>query len=412
MEFTAFARVQPLVLQLRALAVLRWYPPPPLGNSQCTLRVAQRHTLTTRLIDSLLRHGLLCVLQVAICQRCCWAIGGVLDRYLRYADAGDQFVGRTIALVGFLNSWKFAVLPPHFVEDVATIVEALCPVCKAFPAMVPVLTLALASVVYHATKEEDPFTFSDSHELRKSALFQDQQLMSLLKSKLNTNMYESDRMAATGIPPFVCLFMQIADIPSKVKEVFIEVLRGVNVLPRAGESGVMEAVMAQLKALDAKITAVVTPAVVSARVMIVQAMYNSKCNRFSVVPAEYVLPIKVIDAFTHWHCKTTYGDHVLPPLRTVTAGDFAPAVQRTWSEIVVTNKYLFDKLTPELQDACMAENASAQSVQAVFGRAIALNLWSVLACKTASTYANCVSHACKLLRKAMVTKKRTRKSNA
>ena len=84
--------------------------------------------------------------------------------------------------------------------------------------MVPVLTLALASVVYHATKEEDQFTFSDSHELRKSALFQDQQLMALLKSKLNTNMYQSDRMAATGIPPFVCLFMQIADIPSKVKE--------------------------------------------------------------------------------------------------------------------------------------------------------------------------------------------------
>ncbi len=177
-------------------------------------------------------------------------------------------------------------------EDVSTLVEALFPVCKAFPTMVPVLTLALASVVYHATKEEDQFTFSDSHELRKSALFQDQQLMALLKSKLNTNMYQSDRMAATGIPPFVCLFMQIADIPSKVKEVFIEVLRGVNVLPRAGESAILESVLAQLKALDAKFTAVVTPAAVTAPVMSVQAMYNSTIKRFSVVPAEYVLPLK------------------------------------------------------------------------------------------------------------------------
>jgi hypothetical protein len=299
------------------------------------------------------------------------------------------------------------------VEDVSTTVEALFPVCKAFPTMVPVLTLALASVVYHATKEEDQVTFSDSHELRKSALFQDQQLMALLKSKLNTNMYQSDRMAATGIPPFVCLFMQIADIPSKVKEVFIEVLRGVNVLPRAGESAILESVLAQLKALDAKFTAVVTPAAVTAPVMSVQAMYNSTIKRFSVVPAEYVLPIKVIDAFTHWHCKTTYGVHVLPPLRTVTALDFAPAQQRAWSEIVVTNKYLFEHLTPDLQGACMDENASAQSAQAVFGRAIALNLWSEIACKTASTYANCVSHACKLVRrKSTMTKKRTRKTIA
>jgi hypothetical protein len=353
-----------------------------------------------------------CVLQVAICQRCCWAIGGVLDRYLRYADAGDQFVGRTIALVGFLSSWKFAVLPPHFVEDVSLTVLSLFPICKEVPSMLPVLTLALASVVYHATKEEDPFTFSESHELRKTALFQDRELMSMLKSKLHTNLYESDRMTATGIPPFVCLFMQIADIPSKVKQVFIEVLRGLNLAPRESESTMLEVVMAQLKALDAKITAVATPAVNTAPVVSVKTMWNPKIRRFSVVPSDYTLPMKVLDAFTHWHCQTTYGDYVLPPLRTLASSDFAPAVQRTWSEVVVINKYLFDKLPQELQSECMAANVSARTVQAVFGRAITLNLWGVLACKTASKLANCVSHACKLLRKARLTKKRTRNSLA
>jgi hypothetical protein len=57
---------------------------------------------------------------------------------------GDQFVGRAIALVGFLNSWKFAVLPPHFVEDVTPVVLAIFPMCAAMPNMIPVCRLALA----------------------------------------------------------------------------------------------------------------------------------------------------------------------------------------------------------------------------------------------------------------------------
>jgi len=340
----------------------------------------------------------------------------VLDRYLRYADAGDQFVGRTIALVGYLSSWMFAVLPPHFVEDVSETVLELFPICRVVPSMVPVLTLALASVVYHATKAEDSFSFSESHELRKTPLFQNSQLLATLKEKLNKDMYQSERMTATGIPPFVCLFMQIADIPSKLKAVFIEVLRSFNVLPaapRADESRLFESVMEQLKSLDAKISAVAAaaPSVVTSARVSWQAMWNPAIKRFSVVPAGYVLPVKVLDAFTHWHCRTVYGEYVLPPLRTLSALDFEAAAQRTWSEIAVMNKYLFQKLTPELQSTCMAPDVSPQSVQAVFGRAMTLNLWTALRCKTASSYANRISHACKLIRKmGEVTKKRARKN--
>ena len=336
----------------------------------------------------------------------------MLDRYLRYADAGDQFVGRTIALVGYLNSWRFAALPPHFVEDVSLVVLALFPICRTMPNMIPVLTLALASVVYHATKEEDclAVAFEESHELKKTALFQDKNLLASLKSKLNKDMYASDRMTATGIPPFVCLFMQIADIPSKVKEVFMEVLRSFNVLPRADESRLLETVMAQLKVMDAQIDAVAAPAVPASHAETsVQAMWNSVTQRFSVVPAEFTLPCKVLDAFTHWHCKTTYGRYVLPPLRTLTAVDFAKgALQCKWSEVSVLNRYLFDRLTPELQRICLSDNVSPQTVQHVFGQGITLGLWPQLGCKTASKLANCVSNACKLLRIAGITKKRTK----
>ena len=182
--------------------------------------------------------------------------------------------------------------------------------------------------------------------------------------------------------------------------------------PRADESRLFESVMEQLKSLDAKISAVaaVAPSAVTSARVSWQAMWNPAIKRFSVVPAGYVLPVKVLDAFTHWHCRTVYGEYVLPPLRTLSALDFEAAAQRTWSEIAVMNKYLFQKLTPELQSMCMAPDVSPQSVQAVFGRAMTLNLWTALRCKTASSYANRISHACKLIRKmGEVTKKRARK---
>ena len=85
----------------------------------------------------------------AICNRCNWSIRTVLDRYLRYEGAGDQFVGRTVALMGLLSSWKFMVLPPHFVSDVSEDLKHLFPIIAAVPTLLPVLSLCLASVVYH-----------------------------------------------------------------------------------------------------------------------------------------------------------------------------------------------------------------------------------------------------------------------
>jgi len=70
-------------------------------------------------------------------------------RYLRYEGAGDQFVGRTVSLMGLLSSWKFMVLPPHFEMDVSTDLLRLFPIASLVPTLIPVLSLCLASVVYH-----------------------------------------------------------------------------------------------------------------------------------------------------------------------------------------------------------------------------------------------------------------------
>lgn len=53
---------------------------------------------------------------VSVCLRCGWSLGGVQDRYLRYAAAGDQFLGRVVAGLPLDNA-NFASLPPHFKRE-------------------------------------------------------------------------------------------------------------------------------------------------------------------------------------------------------------------------------------------------------------------------------------------------------
>lgn len=50
---------------------------------------------------------------VAVCLRCGWKMGDVLSRYLRFADAGDQYTGRIAAGLDSKSS-SFAVVGPSY----------------------------------------------------------------------------------------------------------------------------------------------------------------------------------------------------------------------------------------------------------------------------------------------------------
>ena len=50
---------------------------------------------------------------ISICLRAGWVMGGVKDRYLKYASAGDQYVGRC-ANCSDQNTKEFALSPPYF----------------------------------------------------------------------------------------------------------------------------------------------------------------------------------------------------------------------------------------------------------------------------------------------------------
>jgi hypothetical protein len=67
----------------------------------------------------------------AICNRAGWTLG-VRDRYMYYAEAGDQVVGRTVSGLDVL-SHEISISPPHILpehctdEDVDSCINALFP---------------------------------------------------------------------------------------------------------------------------------------------------------------------------------------------------------------------------------------------------------------------------------------------
>ena len=333
-----------------------------------------------------------------------------VHRYLRYADAGDQFVGRTIALVGFLNSWMFAVLPPHFVEDVTPIVLELFPICVLMPSMIPVCRLALASVVYHATKAAGGFDFPATHELMKSALFCDRQKLEALSRKLNTDLYRSDHMTATGVPPYVCLFMEIAGIPAKVKDMFLEVLRHVNILPRPDESALFQVVLSKLTSIEARISGPEPQRPAQGQDLgSFQAVFNKKLQRFSCLPEGYKLPHKLVDLFNHWWCPSMWQQCKVPALRSacVSMLDFEASEHRAWSSCKAVMRMMEEKMDADMRRVCTGDTTTVSMCTNLYANGMVAKIWGVLSNGDHARMK--VTYACKLLQRGVGLKKRKRK---
>jgi len=127
----------------------------------------------------------------------------VLERYFKYEDAGDQFVGRVIAGLP-VNTSKFSVLPPHFVDLESSCVkrgiQTMFPALSTVPQLSSILYLLLASLVYHFDFLHS--TLPADHAFRFTPLFTEKDLLSSLRNVLVSG-YESPYLVATGIPPHV-----------------------------------------------------------------------------------------------------------------------------------------------------------------------------------------------------------------
>ena len=91
---------------------------------------------------------------VSIIIRAGWELGGVLERYLRYMEAGDQFVGRVVSGLP-LNDVHFRDAPPHFKVEGGDVGNVIAAVQSLFPFTVvrehtyKLAEILLASVLHH-----------------------------------------------------------------------------------------------------------------------------------------------------------------------------------------------------------------------------------------------------------------------
>jgi hypothetical protein len=91
----------------------------------------------------------------SICNRAQWKMGGTRDKYIKYENAGDQFLGRTLTGLNSLQK-EFSISPPFFnteAGELAAIDELLRTHVVGggtiSSALFEVLRMCFASVVYH-----------------------------------------------------------------------------------------------------------------------------------------------------------------------------------------------------------------------------------------------------------------------
>ena len=160
---------------------------------------------------------------IATLLRAGWAIGKVLESYLRQAQAGDNFCGRVVCGLPVLHA-NFAALPPHFKlrgENDTEWQEIVSAMKLAYPfheswgeSFQPTVVFMLASLVHHQSWVIEKLPIN--HIVRSKANLWER--LSHLHSHLVTSDKES-HLQATGVPPHAIMFGNIKKIDQDVQRV-------------------------------------------------------------------------------------------------------------------------------------------------------------------------------------------------
>ena len=170
---------------------------------------------------------------VAVAARGEWSIGKVLDVYFKFGMAGDQYLGRLLALLD-PNDDSFAVLPPHWKDPKhPTVLRGLRVAFRgilekhqdAVHDPTGLLLLLLASIVHHSPWIKSICSKYPDHAFHKLALFDQPELLAELKNEHLTLEPTPQVPVATGVPPHIdhtiklkAVFDMLIKIDSKIDE--------------------------------------------------------------------------------------------------------------------------------------------------------------------------------------------------
>jgi hypothetical protein len=146
-----------------------------------------------------------------------WSMPNVQDTYIRFAEAGDEFVGRTLSGLP-LSSQDFALLPPHFVAQNEAVARALKLCFPTHPEKYDgVLAMCLASLVYHRDFLRE--ILSEDHPARSSPLFIVPGLMDSLVPLVRSGLDgPGSVMHATGVSPMTIVLRTMEKNTDNCKE--------------------------------------------------------------------------------------------------------------------------------------------------------------------------------------------------
>ena len=213
----------------------------------------------------------------------------------------------------------------------------------------------------------------------KSSLFGDAVRLQRLQGALNDDMFASPRMTATGIPPYVTLFMAVEGIPGKVKEMLLSVLREQGVVrPAAGEEqGLIRLLLAKFESLEVCVSKISTGSRQEQQQPCVAGSYQPTLVNgvWSVLPAGYLLPTRAFDCWTAWFAPHKFGERMVPALKSRLVDKRTIHDARRWSDLRTVVGWMYARLTPELKVELDKESVTTDTAGAAFRSAITLNLF-------------------------------------
>jgi hypothetical protein len=303
-----------------------------------------RHCLFTRILESNFQFGTHSIRKgaatycssgcidgpdiAAIYLRAGWKFPGVGDTYIKFQDAGDQYVGRMVSGLPF-STTNFAILPPFFLNPPPEINEALMlafPTIFSAPEMSHLKTIsafALASLVYHS--DFIRMTMHPSHPIVHTPLFRHPTLIRTLKQYVVCRNYQvNDPIVPTGLPSYVILLEEtnrlrrdISQMPTALidrlrrDQVISESSHPTDLLSQRIESlaGRLDQILIQ----QSSNSSITTSAVEEVEIPAPQAYLWG--GRFHAVPEDFVIPnVSLIHIIQSW-----YFGH--PPLKTLAFDD-------------------------------------------------------------------------------------------
>ncbi|RHY45322.1 hypothetical protein DYB30_012729 [Aphanomyces astaci] len=312
----------------KQLAKLLSHPDPTCGRSEYGTHSIRKGAATFACSGSTGGPSI-----VSVCLRCGWSLGNVLERYMHYEGAGDQFLGRVMAGLP-INDASFAILPPHFKmpfdSDVSSAIN------KVFPSLSRALEMLIPK----------------SHPIFYSRVFTDVDMVPMLKARLVTH---DSVLPATGIPPHVGLHKELTRATTEMRSIPNEVIRGVdalletkgvaagNLTQRLLKETLVEVVAPMVQALAS--SAEVSPAPAAPPCIVNYPIFEWNPWQQRLLDNFITPSVDVATAWQLWWCGNA--GMRMPPFRLIKAGHIPRSQVKPFSEWRFAMDFLYRVYTAE-----------------------------------------------------------------